>query len=65
MPIPKLALLNRDFCVCSRKLVSYLLRIYSHRQSMLFLKADFCIFDFVYDEAISIIQGRQYENPNN
>ena len=32
---------------------------------MLFLKADFCIFDFVYDEAISIIQGRQYENPNN
>jgi len=65
MPIPKIALLNLDFCVCSKKLVSYLLRTFSHRQSILFLKADFCIFDFVYDEAISIIQGRQYKNANN
>jgi len=28
-------------------------------------KADFCIFGFVYDEAISIIQCRQHKNPNN
>jgi len=44
-------------------LVSYLLRKYSYRQSMLILKADFCVFGFVYDEAISIIQWKQHKNP--
>jgi len=31
---------------------------------MLIPKADFCIFGFVCDEAISIIQCRQHKNPN-
>ena len=65
MPIPKLELSNGIFCVCSRKLVSCLLRAYSHRQSMLILKADFCIFGFVYDKAIGINQCKQHKNPNN
>jgi len=30
---------------------------------MLILKADFGIFGFVYDEAISIVQCRQRKNP--
>jgi len=52
MPTLKTPLLKLDFCVCSRKLVRYILRTYSsNRQSMLILKADVCIFDFVYDEA--------------
>jgi len=46
-------------------LLIYLLRTHSHRQSILILKADFCIFSFVYDEAISTIQCRQHKNPNN
>jgi len=62
--MPKLVLLNGIFCVCSRKLVSCLLQAYSHRQSMLILKADFCIFGFVYDEAISINHCRRHKNPN-
>jgi len=32
---------------------------------MLNLKADFYIFGFVYDEAISINQCKQHKNPNN
>jgi len=32
---------------------------------MLILRADFCIFGFVYDEAISVNQCRQHQNPNN
>jgi len=32
---------------------------------MLILKPDFCIFGFVYDEPIRLIQCRQHKNPNN
>jgi len=36
----------------------------TRRQSMLILKADFCIFGLVYDEAIYIFQCRQHKNVN-
>jgi len=62
MPIQKLALLNRDSFVFVPE--SWLVIYYEHRQSMLILKADFCIFGFVYDEAISINQCWQHKNPN-
>jgi len=46
-------------------LVIYYEHYYSHRQPILILKADFCIFGFVYDEAVSLIQCRHHKNPNN
>jgi len=52
MPIPKLALLNGIFLCFSSKLVVVYYEHISHRQSILILKADFCIFAFVCDEAI-------------
>jgi len=63
MPIPKLALLNGIFCVCSRKLVIYYEHIVTDSRCW-FLKLT-CIVSFVYDETISINQCRQHKNPNN